>query len=327
MNRRQILAAGGALAALPRGAASPAHGAAPPVALQEYPVPGNSHPHDVACAADGGVWYTAQQTGHLGWLDPASGEVQVIPLGQRSAPHGVIVGPDGAAWVTDGGQNAIVRVDPGTGEVQRFPLPADRGNANLNTAAFDGRGMHWFTGQNGVYGRVDPATGEVRVFDAPRGRGPYGICATPDGQIYYVSLAGSHLAQVDLDTGAATVVEPPTPGQGARRVWSDSLGRLWISEWNVGQLSRYDPAGGAWQVWRLPGSRPQAYAVYVDELDHVWVTDFGANALLRFDPAAESFESFPHPLPNAAVRQLLGRPGEVWGAMSGQNKLVVARRA
>ncbi len=43
-----------------------------------------------------------------------------------------------------------------------------------------------------------------------------------------------------------------------------------------------------------------------------------------FDPATETFASFPFPLPNANVRQLNGRPGEVWGAMSGQDKLVVA---
>ena len=49
----------------------------------------------------------------------------------------------------------------------------------------------------------------------------------------------------------------------------------------------------------------------VDEKDKVWLTDFGANAVLRFDPDTEQFESFPSDKPNAAVRQLLGRPGEV----------------
>jgi streptogramin lyase len=38
--------------------------------IQEYPVPTGSHPHDVAPAADGTVWYTAQATGELGLLDP-----------------------------------------------------------------------------------------------------------------------------------------------------------------------------------------------------------------------------------------------------------------
>ena len=214
-----------------------------------------------------------------------------------------------------------------TGEVEpRTPLPRPP-DSNLNTAAFDANGILWFTAQSGgVYGRVDPATGEVEVFDAPEGPGPYGIDATPDGDIWYVSLAGSYLAQIDTDTGEATVHEPPTPAQGSRRVWSDSVGRLWVSEWDAGQLGMYDPASGEWREWPLPGPNPQAYAVYVDELDLVWVTDFGSNSIVRFDPATETFDSFPIPTADAAVRQLLGREGELWGAESATDKLVVLRR-
>src|ERR671931_708027 len=101
---------------------SAAPAAAEGPSVQEYPVPAGSHPHDVAPAPDGGVWFTAQSAGYLGWLNPTTGEVRQIPLGPGSAPHGVIVGPDGAAWITDGGQNAIVRVDL-SDAVQVYPLP------------------------------------------------------------------------------------------------------------------------------------------------------------------------------------------------------------
>jgi virginiamycin B lyase len=261
----------------------------------------------------------------LGWLDPATGETRHLALGPESAPHGVIVGPDGAPWITDGGLNAIVRVDPVTEEVQAFPLPEGSGYANLNTATFDLNGILWYTGQSGVYGRLDPAVGQVEVFEAPRGRGPYGISTTPAGDVYYASLAGSHIARLDLKTGAAVVLEPPTPNQGARRVWPDSQGRVWVSEWNGGQVALYDPATNTWQEWPLPGDKPLPYAVYVDEQDLVWLSDFGANALVRFDPAQETFEIFTLPSPAANVRQILGRPGEVWGAESGTDKLVVIR--
>jgi virginiamycin B lyase len=291
--------------------------------FREFPVPPGAHPHDVAPAPDGRVWYTAQGSGDLGVLDPRSRRTRHVPLGPGSAPHGVVIGPDGAPWITDGGLNAIVRVDPETLEVSRFPLPVSE-YANLNTAAADGDGVLWFTGQSGVYGRVDPDTGLVRVFDAPRGEGPYGIAATPSGTVWLASLAGSYIARVRRD-GRLTVVDVPTPGGGARRVWSDSLGRLWVTEWFTGSLARYDPASRTWEEWRLPGSGPQPYAVFVDDRDMVWVTDFAGNALVRFDPGTERFRSFPFPSPGAEVRQLLGRPGEVWGAESGTDKLVVLR--
>jgi virginiamycin B lyase len=293
--------------------------------IQEYPVPAGSHPHDVAPAPDGSVWYTAQISGALGKLDPATGETRHIPLGSGSAPHGVIVGPDGAPWITDGGLNAILRVDPETEEVQKFPLPAESGYANLNTAVFDRNGILWFTGQNGIYGRLDPATGEIKVFDAPRGRGPYGITTTSEGAVYYASLASSYVGRIDPQTGESVVLEPPTSNQGARRVWSDSTDNIWVSEWNAGQVAVYHPADVSWQEWKLPGNNPQAYAVYVDDQDIVWLSDFGANAIVRFDPASGTFTSFKLPSPDAAVRQILGRPGEIWGAESAVDKIVVIR--
>ena len=292
--------------------------------VREYRVPAGSHPHDVAPASDGTVWYTGQHTGELGRLDPRTGQVRRVPLGAGSSPHGVIVGPDGAAWVTDSGLNAIVRVDAGTHQVRRFPLPTSR-YANLNTATFDRRGTLWFTGQSGVYGSVDPRTGRVRVFAAPRGAGPYGITTTPAGAVYYASLAGSHIARINTATGRANVLQPPRRGQGARRVWSDSRGRIWVSEWNVARVARYEPGARRWREWRLPGPGPQPYAVYVDNRDVVWLTDFGANAIVRFDPRTSRFRVVRLPTAGAAVRQLLGRPGEVWGAESGADKLVVVR--
>ena len=78
----------------------------------------------------------------------------------------------------------------------------------MNTAAFDGNGVLWFTGQSGIYGRFDPATEAMEVFFAPRGLGPYGITGTPDGGIYFASLAGSYVGKVDITTGAVTVLQP-----------------------------------------------------------------------------------------------------------------------
>jgi virginiamycin B lyase len=296
--------------------------------LETFAVPAGHHPHDVAPAADGTrVWYTAQGAGALGLLDPTTGAIETIPLGDGSAPHGVIVGPDGAAWVTDGGLNAIVRVDQETLTVEVWPVGGD--HANLNTPVFDLDGVLWFTGQAGVVGRLDPTTqppGTVlETVAAPRGRGPYGITVTPDGEIWFASLAGNYLGHVVQDSGngfTLDVIEPPTPAQGTRRVWSDSAGVLWTSEWNAGQVGRYDPASGEWMEWRLPGDAPQAYAVFVDERDDVWLSDFGANALVRFDPDTEQFASLPLPDGSAQVRQIHGRPSEVWGAESAVDKLV-----
>lgn len=264
--------------------------------------------------------------GQLGQLDPKTGKTHSIALGKGYAPHGVIIGPDDAPWITDGGLNAIVRVDPTTEKVRVYSLPAGSTHANLNTATFDHSGVLWFTGQNGIYGRLDPVVGRVQVFKASGGPGPYGITTTPDGSIYYASLAGNYIARIDLKSHNSTVILPPTPDQGARRIWSDSHGRLWVTEWNAGNLALYDPATNKWKEWRVPGDNPMPYAVYVDKSDTVWLSDFGANAIVRFDPTKEKFvDVITLPTPGANVRQILGRSGEIWGAESGADKLIVVR--
>ena len=303
-------------------------GAQAQVRVQEYPLPEGLGAHDVWAdpAVDGPVWISGQRSGHAGRLDPKTGKVELIPLGSGSSPHGVILDRDGSAWFTDGGQNAIVRVDAKTREVKKWPLPKDSGYTNLNTAIFDKAGIHWFTGQSGIYGRLDPKSGDLKVYAAPKGRGPYGIHATPDGTVYFASLAGSYIGRIDAATHKVQVIEPPTKDQGARRVWSDSKGQIWVAEWLSGNLSRYDPRGNAWKTWKAPGERARVYAVYVDETDKVWISEWDKQVMMRFDPASEKWESFKSSTAGAAnVRQIHGRKGEVWTPESAAGKLVVYR--
>lgn len=293
--------------------------------VQYYQLPAGAYPHDVAPAADGAVWYTGQRKGFLGRFDPKTSKNEQIPLGAGSAPHGVVVAPDGGAWVTDGGQNAIVRVDPATKAVKVFHLPKDTSNANLNTPTVGKDGIVWFTGQGGYHGRVDPKSGKVDVWKSPRNNGPYGMTTTPSGDIWYASLAGDYIGKVDIASGEVTIIEPPKQHSGPRRVWSDSKGMIWASFWHTGEAARFDPTSKSWKTWALPKSGSGAYSVYVDDKDKVWLTDFIANAIVRFDPVREKFESFPSDKRGANVRQMLGRPGEVWGGESGTDRLVVVR--
>jgi virginiamycin B lyase len=238
-----------------------------------FPVKQGSGPHDVAAAVDGGVWYSGQRNGTLGYIDPTTGKESVIAIGSGS----------------------------------------------------DKDGIYWFTGQNGVHGYVNPKTGKHESWKSPR-RGTYGITVTPANEVWYVALAGDHLGKIDKATGNVTVVEPHKKGAGPRRVWSDSKGLLWVSFWHSGEVGVYDPAAKTWKTWLLPNNPGSGcYSVYVDEQDKVWLTDFMTNSIVRFDPATEKFESFPSDRRGAQVRQMLGRPGEAWGAESGNNRLVLVR--
>src|SRR5919202_1752424 len=101
--------------------------------MQEYAVPAGSHPHDVAPAVDGGVWFTAQSAGYLGWLDPATGDVRQVPLGPRSAPHGAVRDHADGGWVA-----GVLRL--AGRQPHRRDQPRDgSGDAHRPTHAWPGR--------------------------------------------------------------------------------------------------------------------------------------------------------------------------------------------
>ena len=291
-----------------------------------FPVPAGAHPHDVAAAPDGTVWYTAQQQGALGILDPRTGKVEQVRLGPRrvAAWRDRRAGRRGLGHRERAERDRARRSEEQGGE-------AVRAAEGLREREPQHRDLRQEPACSGSPARTASTAasirraGKVDAWKAPKGYGPYGIATTPSGEVWYASLAGDYIARIDTATGAATVVDPPKPGVGPRRIWSDSKGLLWVSFWHAGELARYDPAAKTWKTYALPKSRSGCYSVYVDDKDKVWVTDFVANAILRFDPATEKFESFPSNKRGAAVRQMLGRAGEVWGAESGTDRLVVLR--
>lgn len=288
-----------------------------------YPVKTGIGNRDVAPAADGTVWFANQFSGTVGHLDSKTGKYDLYPLGAGSSPHGILMGPDGNAWTMDGGQNAIVRVNSTDHKLTVFPLPKERGDVNLNTGVFDHSGALWFTGQNGFYGRLDTTTGKIDLYDAPGGEGPYGIAVTPQDTVWYTSFACNHIVGIDAKTRQVTVVDLPDPhAGGARRIWSDSKGRLWLATWGTGELLRYDPADKSWVAYKLPGLGPRGYSTYVDDQDYVWVSEFMANAILRFDPKTESFISFPSERNQVQLLQMNGRGNKVWGGEQGANRIV-----
>ena len=116
---------------------------------------------------------------------------------------------------------------------------------------------------------------------------------------------------------------PPPPKRG-------------VVEGDVGgwKFRRFQPMSEP-EVW-VEGNKAQVYtasyvtdaaekAGHVDDKDVVWRSDFGRSGLWRFAPATGRFARIPLRA-GADVRQLLGRPGEVWGAESGADRLVVVRR-
>ena len=57
----------------------------------------------------------------------------------------------------------------------------------------------------------------------------------------------------------------------------------------------------------------------------VWVSDFGSNTVFAFDPRSEQWTPYKGSAEGANVRQILGRPGEVYLPESGTDRIMVIR--
>ena len=127
----------------------------------------------------------------------------------------------------------------------RFTLARrQRACANLNTATFDRDGDLWFTGQTGVVGKLAVKSGRsasrtrraapARTASARRRAATSGGARSP-ARSSPASIAPAAIRRSSSRRRAK---------QGARRVWSDSQSRIWVSEWLSGNVSMHDPAEG-----------------------------------------------------------------------------------
>ena len=208
-------------------------------------------------AADGGVWYTGQRTGVLGHLDPATGAIREIPLGDRL---GAARRHRRAGWrAVDHRRraNAIVRVDPGDRRGPGLPAPGrpagrepQHRRLRLATASSGSPASPASTaGWTRRPARSPSSTtrrAAARTASRPRRAATSGTPRSPAA-----TSPGS-----TRRPGRPTIVEPPTSGQGARRVWSDSSGPDLGQRVECRPGRRPRPGDGHMAGMALPGDAP-----------------------------------------------------------------------
>ena len=307
-------------------ARAPPPAAAADTRVTYFPVTPSAHPHDVAPAPTAAVYYTAQMKGYLGRLDPGTGKDENIPIGAGSAPHGVIVGPDGAAWITDGGLNANARFDPKTRKFDYFPLPPQVPvGESQHRGVRQGRRLlvHRPERRARLRQSEDRQARELEVA-APRQLRHHGDVE----QRRLVRRAGRRSSRQDRQDDRQR--QHRRAAQEGRRPAPRLVGFQGRAVGQLLALRRGRPlrpggedledvaASGQSRQRLLCGPRRRA----------------GQGLAHRFPDQCHrplrsgngKFESFPSDQRGAQVRQMLGRSGEVWGAESGNDRLVRIKR-
>lgn len=163
--------------------------------VTQFPIqkvePAARGPHTPIFDQKGTLWFTIQ-SGHVGRLNPATGEMKIVPAPSgvgNTYPYGIQISSQGIPWYVDFRGNRIARIDPATMAIKEITLPNP--DARPRRIAITPDDVVWYTDfARGYLGRYDPKTGGIREFPSPGGREsqPYGI-ATIGNVIWYSESA------------------------------------------------------------------------------------------------------------------------------------------
>ena len=120
----------------------------------------------------------------VGRVDPASGEVKLVPVPTpRARPYGIMINAKGVPVFCEFGTNKIATLDPNTMEIKEYTLPDPA--SRPRRIALVGDEVYYSDFSRGFLGRLNLVTGEL---DGRRRAGrnpqPYGIVYAK-GAIWY----------------------------------------------------------------------------------------------------------------------------------------------
>ncbi len=131
---------------------------------------GTPLPYGIDIAPDGRVWFARLHTDEIGRLDPASGEITMIPT-PFAGPRRLRSDAEGNLWIGAFPESAIARYEPASGRFTRFELPVlPKGSDTPYSLNVDkARGRVWVTGnQSDALHVLDIATSTWRSVPLPR---------------------------------------------------------------------------------------------------------------------------------------------------------------
>lgn len=127
-------------------------------------------PYGIEVTPDGKVWVARLHTNEIASLDPATGQITMIPTPLKN-PRRLRADRDGNLWIGMFSESAVLRYEPAKAKFTTFDLPVQPLGSDTPYALNVDRKRHqlWVNGTNsdGVH-RLDIATGRWTHFPLPR---------------------------------------------------------------------------------------------------------------------------------------------------------------
>ena len=289
---------------------------------------------------DGNLWM--EMSAGLSRLNPKTGEIKTWRLPNRSLSfiHEILPTPDGSVWLTLERQGGLARFDTATEKFEVFidqqsnqnfdltkpaqkdpndpfpnlPNPAggQGGGARSHTAVVDHEGNIWVSGR--PLKKFDTKTQKYTYFSAEV-PDTYGISVDQSGHVWFAEFNSRDfqgIGFVDVKTNQITKIKPPA-GVTPRRLKVNSQGKIWIGDYFGGSATRFDPATGAFKVFKMPGPMPTPYGFVVSHDDNVWYSSMYTDTFGKLDPKTSKIIEYPSPYGERGTRDMFeDAQGRIW---------------
>lgn len=233
-------------------------------------VPGGGPLGGIAAGA-GAVWETNTAADLLLEIDPATRNVERIPVGR--GPTGVAVG-DGEVWVVNQLDRTVSEINP-----RALTLVGSFSVGNGAAAAAFGDGSLWVANTiDDTVSRINPSTGTVSTI--PLAGEPAGIAVGPEG-VWVADQSSDQLLLLDPRSDEVTQAQEVGGAPAGIAVGGESV---WVANTTEKTVSRFDPGSG--NVTKINVGRSPIGVAY--GVGAAWAADSLDGTVARIDPRSDS---------------------------------------
>lgn len=272
-------------------------------ALSQPALDSEVHPHLVAAAPDGNVWFYEEAT--IGFFTP-SGHVTKFAIPGQEVVHvwDLAADRDGSVWFIDNHSTASgASIDSAIGHLTTsgqftfFMIPTPNATAIVPNGfghsflALASDGTVWFT-ENAAFkaAKLTPSTGTFVEYPLEMQEQPSGITIGADGKIWY-TVADHEIAMITPPSNGEFVEFSLASGAYPLALTTGADGNLWLTEAGRNKITRIRP-NGTISEFQPPVSNgtPQHIATAPDGT--LWYTDSAGISVGHVTLDASSVPSF-----------------------------------
>jgi len=243
--------------------------------------------------ANGLIWFIGQRGNFIANFEPISGDFNRYDLGNGVGPYGLARDSNRNFWFSTRKGRSLGFLNPGTATVDEFRWP-DRKARGARSVVADAEGFIWTSIDSGNFiGRTNAISRETELLSVPqKNAAPHALAISPAGVLWGTAARTNALLRIDRDPLAMTLVIAPNEATRPRGLSVATDESVWFTDFDLGELGRYDPASGEFAQWSFPGgAESKPLGIAADRNGVIWAVETGSDPsrLIGFDSATGDF--------------------------------------